>query len=243
MSSQAARCNRTPLAIAIVKANYATVHTFLELLPDSKILNVFDVDCEFPLHLAVKSQNPFIVGQVINKIQALDMWPLLTIENGAGATAYEFSRQLLMTQFYSNDLQPVPVNPSDFTVDKCLNSVRQYDPNDKEAKIVGGGTTEVYELMSYMQSTMMSQDYLPRKPIELHELQQLIKLAASDSRRLSELDYYIRHHDRQRDSPVTSQFVKMFKAIWRSQPGTQSAPLDKPVKLRYCVPDIISIYG
>ncbi|KAI8049744.1 ankyrin repeat-containing domain protein [Syncephalis plumigaleata] len=243
MLSQAARCNRTPLAIAIAKAHYAAVHTLLELLPDSKALSVFDVDCEFPIHLAVKSQNPFIVGQVINKIQSLDMWSLLAIENGAGTTAYEFSRQLLMSQFYSNDLQPVAEGSGGVTIEKYLDMVRQYDPNDKEKEVRPGNATEVYEVMTYTQSLMASQDKVSRRPMELHELQQLVKLAASDSRRISKLHYYARRYDRQRDSPVASSSFSIFKAIWRAQRDTQSAPLVKPVKFRYCVPDVIAIYG
>ncbi|RKP24605.1 hypothetical protein SYNPS1DRAFT_29635 [Syncephalis pseudoplumigaleata] len=242
MSSQAARCERTPLAVAVAKLNYAAIHTILELLPDPNILRVFDADCELPLFLAIKEQNPFVVGQLIDKIRAVDMWPLLNIENGAGLTAYDFCQQMLITHFHYHGPSTDAPTQNPFTVEGCMEMVRSYDPDSKDSKMPSGGASEVHDLMMAVHAEVAGRN-IPRRPIELHELQQLIRTAASESRRLSKMYYYSRRHDKRLTSPTQMGHVTTYMTIWRIQPGTQPIATDEPVKMRYCVPDIVAIYG
>ncbi|KAI9597730.1 ankyrin repeat-containing domain protein [Syncephalis fuscata] len=116
MSSRATGCLQTPLAIAVSKTDSNTAKVIIKLLPDASVLNIYDANCELPLHLAIKNKMPSIITQMIAIIRQNELWSLLMTENGTGIIAYEFSQQLALSNFCSSE----PLMPYRYYADQIL---------------------------------------------------------------------------------------------------------------------------
>ncbi|KAI9597685.1 ankyrin repeat-containing domain protein [Syncephalis fuscata] len=233
MSSRATGCLWTPLAVAVAKSNLDATYTILELLPDSSALNIFDADCELPLHLAIKKQHSFIVGRLIEEIRTRQLWALLSVENGAGMIAHELTQQLALGTF-CNKNPATPYDNKDIPSADALFEMKKLSFNPD--------IPTIQAIMTLVQPEITPLN-ISRKTIELQQLHELIKEAANDSRRLARMHYWSRQHDNERNMPKTPSHIPTFNVIWRIQANTQPLETDDPTKLRFCVPKIIDIYG
>ncbi|RKP06808.1 ankyrin repeat-containing domain protein [Thamnocephalis sphaerospora] len=240
MEMRAPGCRRTPLAVAVAQNKPDTIKLLLDLMPGDGVLDIFDADCERPLHLAIKGSRLQATRMLTEKLVELERWDILQIEDGAGMSPLDLARQMMVRQFFNEGVGAIP---SDEEMEEWKQKQEEARVKNKLSLIDEVDASKVLALTEAAVAKAVAANYA-RQPVSLKNIHQLVQEAASDARRIASISYWNRRYDNARDEPAKAHFVcTQHTMFWPIDAASEANADSGPTPMRFLVPAAIEMYG